>query len=294
MEGHILAALNAPTPPSAHRIRKRLDGVKDNDTPPTKDPVPMTLPKDVHVVALLCASLLLGGCIAGGNVRKPIPTAYYPAPLPAQRLVVMLPGRGDTLKGLEDHRVAQIIQAQWPHADVILTGLSMPYYRQGRVPQRLHDEVVAPALARHPLPLWVGGISLGGLGTLLYDHAYPGQAKGLLLLSPYLGDAAIHKEIRRAGGLAAWKPGPWQPMEPKTFQRELWRYIKHWRDDPQRACTVWVAYGDSERFRDSIELMAPLLPADHVMMRPGHHDWALWTPALKALVKRADAAQACR
>lgn len=245
-------------------------------------------------LACLILLLLLGGCFATGHVGKPIPTAYYPAPQTAHRLVVMLPGRGDSLSGLEHRRVAQLIQRQWPDADVILTGLTMPYYMQGHAPQRLHDEVIAPALAHGKRTLWLAGISLGGMGALLYDRAYPNQARGMLLLSPYLGDAPIHREIRDAGGLLAWQPGPAQPISPNNYQRELWRSIKRWKRTPWRSCTTWVAYGASERFRKPVELMTPLLPSDHVLMLPGHHDWTLWIPAMRDLLKRVRSEPGCR
>jgi pimeloyl-ACP methyl ester carboxylesterase len=201
----------------------------------------------------------------------------------------MLPGRGDDLDSLQRRGIAQLIQQAWPDADVVLAGLTMPYYKQGRAPQRLHDEVVEPAERRGYRQVWLAGISLGGFGALLYDRAYPGQMDGLLLLSPYLGNRAIHREIRDAGGLARWNPGPVQPMGPTTFQRELWRYLKHWADDPARTRTVWLAYGDHERFRKPIELLSPLLAPDHVLMLPGRHDWTLWTPAARALLRRAAA-----
>lgn len=247
-----------------------------------------------RLILLLAAMLLLGGCFATGNVNKPIPTAFYPAPQKAQRLVVMLPGRGDSLADLQRRDVARLIQRQWPHADVILAGLTLPFYMQGHAPQRLHDEVIAPALARSQRPLWLAGISLGGMGALLYDRAYPGQARGMLLLSPYLGDKPIHRRIRDAGGLRAWQPGPPQPMRPDTYQNELWRYLKHWRKEPRRTCTTWVAYGASERFRRPIELMTPLLPSGHVLMLPGHHNWSLWTPAMRDLLERVRSEHGCR
>ncbi|MEO5624269.1 MAG: alpha/beta hydrolase-fold protein [Dokdonella sp.] len=237
------------------------------------------------VFALLGVSL--SGCVARGDATKPIPTAFVPAPLTAHRLVVMLPGRGDDLASLQRHGVAQIIQRAWPDADVVLTGLTMPYYTQGNATQRLHDEVIDPAHRRNDRQLWLAGISLGGMGALLYDRAYPGQIDGMLLLSPYLGEHAIQQEIRDAGGLAQWKPGPAQPINAATFERELWRSLKHWSDDSARTHSVWLGYGDSEPFRASIELMSPLLPPDHVLMSPGHHDWALWTPALRALLQQA-------
>ncbi|KGI78096.1 alpha/beta hydrolase [Oleiagrimonas soli] len=248
----------------------------------------MSRRRPLRMLAALTAAFLLGGCAAGGDITRPIPTAYIPAPQPAHRLVVMLPGRGDDLAGLQRHRIAALIQQQWPDADVILTGLTMPFYLQGRAPQRLHDEVIAPALAQHPhRQLWLMGISLGGMGALLYDRAYPKQAHGLLLLSPYLGDRAIRHEIQHAGGLAHWQPGPPQPLTSATFQRELWRYLQDWIDRPQRARTTWIAYGASERFRTSIALLTPVLPGDHVLERPGHHNWTLWTPAARQLLERA-------
>lgn len=235
------------------------------------------------------ASGLLGGCAAGGDVTRPIPTQLIHAPQPAHRVVVMLPGRGDDLGGLQKQKVAALIQQTWPDADVILTGLTMPWYRAGLATTRLHDEVIAPLQAHGDRQVWLAGISLGGLGALLYDEAYPGQVHGMLLLSPYLGDATIPREIRAAGGLSMWQPGPVQPIGPATFQRELWRYLKHWSTDPARTQTVWLAYGASERFREAIELVSPSLPVDHAFMLPGHHNWTLWKPALRKLLDAAAA-----
>lgn len=232
----------------------------------------------------------LGACAASGDVTRPIPAQLIHAPQPARRVVVMLPGRGDDLAGLQRRGVAKLIQQAWPDADVVLTGLTMPWYRAGLATVRLHDEVIAPIEAHGHRQVWLAGISLGGLGALLYDQAYPGQVDGMLLLSPYLGDVAIQHEIRAAGGLAAWQPGPVQPIGPDTFQRELWRYLQHWSADRVRTQTVWLAYGASERFRDAIELMSPSLPPGHVFMLPGHHDWTLWEPAMRKLLRAADGA----
>lgn len=238
-------------------------------------------------VLLLLALILLGGCSAAGNVRMPIPVLLVHAPQPAHRVVVMLPGRGDDLAGLQHHDVARIIQQAWPDADVMLTGLSMPYYTGGVAVKRLHDEVIAPLRAHGYRQIWLAGISLGGLGSLLYDQAHPDQIDGMLLMSPYLGDRAIQQEIHAAGGLAQWQPGPRQPIGPASYQRELWRYLKHWSGDPGRTRTVWLAYGASERFRAAIELASPGLPANHLLMLPGKHNWALWKPALRKLLDAA-------
>lgn len=246
----------------------------------------------IFVPPLLACVLGLAGCAAGGDVTKPIPTTFIAAPQPAHRLVVMLPGRGDSLQSLSDTGIATIIQHSWPDADVILTGLTMPFYQQGRAEQRLHDEVIEPARRRAYRQVWLAGVSLGGMGALLYDHDYPDQIDGLLLLSPYLGEHAIHQQIRQAGGLAAWRAGAAQPLGPNTFQHELWRSLQGWSQRPHRTHSTWLAYGADEPFRQPIELMSPLLPADHVIMLPGQHNWKLWIPAMRDLLERAKAEHA--
>jgi hypothetical protein len=157
----------------------------------------------ILVPTLLACLLTLVGCVAGGDISQPVLTIFIAAPQPAHRLVVMLPGRDDSLQGLTDTGIAGIIQQRWPDADVLLTGLTMPFYQQGRAAQRLHDEVIEPARRKAYQQVWLAGISLGGMGTLLYDSQYPDQIDGLLLLSPYLGEDAIHRQIRQSGGLAA-------------------------------------------------------------------------------------------
>jgi pimeloyl-ACP methyl ester carboxylesterase len=240
----------------------------------------------VLIPMLLACLLILVGCVAGGDVTKPIPTTFIAAPQAANRLVVMLPGRGDSLQGLNDTGIAGIIQQSWPDADVLLTGLTMPFYQQGRATQRLHDEVIEPARRKGYQQVWLAGISLGGMGALLYDSEYPDQIDGLLLLSPYLGEDAIHQQIRQAGGLAAWQAGPAQAMGPDTLQHELWRFMQGWSRRPQRTGSTWLAYGADEPFRQPIELMTPLLAANHVIMLPGKHNWKLWKPAMHALLER--------
>ena len=236
---------------------------------------------------LLLSLNLLGGCIALGNAARPIPTAFVPAPQPAQRLVVFLPGRGDDLAALQKSGIAQLIQQAWPDADVELAALTMAYYTDGNATRRLHDEVIAPALRRGYRQVWLAGTSLGGVGALLYDRAYPGELHGMLLLAPYLGDASIRRQIIKAGGLAQWNSGPPQPISAQNWQHELWRYLQRWPVDPALTRHVWLAYGAQDRLRPSIALMAPLLPPGHVVVLPGGHRWSVWKPAARQLLQAA-------
>lgn len=213
---------------------------------------------------LLLLSLgMMVGCFPRGDPSRPIPTALVAASEKARRLVVVLPGRADDLDDLRASGMAQAVQSAWPDADVVLTGLALGFYLEGRAEQRLQDEVIAPARARGYAQIWLVGASLGGMGALLHHRRYPGGVDGMVLLAPYLGESA-------AQGL-------------------LLEHLDGLRRDPARAANLWLAYGKSDRLRSSMPLLEPLLPPGQVLVRDGGHDWEFWSPATGELLRRADA-----
>ncbi len=233
-------------------------------------------------------ALLLAGCYPKGDASVPIPHALVPAPTKATRLVVVLPGRADDLDAMQRSGIAQAVQSVWPDADVILTGLAMDYYQQGRAPQRLHEEIVAPARRYGYREVWLAGASMGGMGTIMYDQAYPGEMDGLILLAPYLGEDALLQEIRQSGGLAQWKPG--EPAAPgwETFQRELWEHVQSWMNDPVQATDIWLAYGTGDRLKDTMPLLEPALRPDQVLVQKGGHDWNTWSSLAARILTRIE------
>ena len=231
-----------------------------------------------------CLALLLAACTAHGDPARPIPTAFLPAPQPATRLFVVLPGRADDLARLRRSGVADAIQSTWPDTDVVFAELTIDYYLKSDAPRRLRDEVIAPLMAHGYREVWLGGASLGGLGSLLYDSTFPQDIDGLVLLAPYLGEAPVIEDVAAQGGVAAWRPPP-ADSSADAWQRDLWRRVQSWSRDPARTRNVWIAYGDEDRLRIAEPLLAPLVPAGHVLVRPGGHSWRVWTPALREILE---------
>lgn len=239
----------------------------------------------VLLPALAVLVALLAGCRAHGDPDVAIPTVHIPAPQTATRLVVVLPGRADDLDDLRDSGIAGAVQRAWPDADVVLAELTLDYFLAERAIPRLHREIIAPARGRYEA-VWIVGASLGGMGALLYDREHPGVADGLVLLAPYLGEPALHAEIRAAGGLAAWRAGAPRPVDAGSWQRELWRHVQSLPTQPD-APRVWLAYGDEDRLRDPMPLLAQALPAAHVRIYDGGHDWTVWTAAAHDALRAA-------
>jgi len=247
-------------------------------------------------IALLMVALL-SACPAPGDARGPIATELVPS-MVAQHdrvLVIVLPGRGDDVARLRKSGIAESIQKSWPQADVLLTGVTMAHYFSGRMPQRLHDEVVVPARQRGYRQVWLAGASLGGMGTVLYDRSYPAEMDGLVLLAPYLGERKMIDEISAGSGLAHWQPPMPVPeaITADNAQQEIWRHLKSWGDArAARGRHIYLAYGDSDRLKSALPLLAPLLPEQHVFVRPGGHGWVVWTPVAGEIFSRIREEQA--
>lgn len=235
------------------------------------------------------AALALAGCITIGDSGVPIRSIAIAAPQPAaeRTLVIVLPGMGGDAQDLRDHGIAAAIHAAWPEADVLLTSATFAYYRDGRLVARLHEEIVAPARSRGYRRIWLAGASLGGMGALLYEREHPGSVSGLVLFSPFLGDTRLADEIRAAGGVAGWNPGPLpEAVNGDNYQRQVWSMVKGWAERPALVRRVWLAYGSSDYMVERMRLLAPEIPAAHRLELPGGHTWSLWVSATRQVFAR--------
>ena len=167
----------------------------------------------------------------------------------------------------------------------MLTGISLGCYMEGRMPRRLHDEIILPARERGCQEIWLVGAFIGGMGSLLYDREYPGDVTGLVLLAPFLGGRDVLKQIEGAGGLGKWQGCPVQAaIDKNNFDRELWRYLQTWQNkNSARSNDVWLAYGKSDRLSAAMPPLQKLLKQEHVMVCDGAHAWVVWTPAAKEI-----------
>lgn len=240
------------------------------------------------LMAALLMSLVLWGCATWRKPTGPIPVQAIPAPQQgaARLLVIVLPGRGDDLSDLAKTGMAEVIQKAWPQADVLLAGATLDYYAEGKVPQRLHDEIIAPARARGYKEIWLTGASMGGMGALMYERVYPHDVTGIVLFAPYMGEPGLIRQIADAGGVARWDVGA-KPaaLDADNYQTEIWRVVQDWQD-PAEAQRIWLVCGDSDRFIEAAKLISPLLPPDHFVELKGSHDWGTWDAGAATIYPR--------
>ena len=168
-------------------------------------------PRIPRLLAVLVAGLL-SGCAFLRPPTAPMAVTADDAPATStpRVLLVLLPGVGDTPDDLIRHGMVEMVRERGIAADVVVADAHYGYYRTRQTVQRLWQDVIAPARSKGYQGVWLAGISIGGLGALLYgsaiEHGEQDPVTGVLSIAPYLGDDDVLQEVRAAGGLRSWQP----------------------------------------------------------------------------------------
>lgn len=218
------------------------------------------------IIALVSLPFFMG-CI--GVPRAPIPSLSYPVEGRARQrnLLVLLRGLGGSNAIFEKEGIIAEIRLRQLPFDVVAPDVHYGYYASRTFEKRLKEDIIDPARQQGYEQIWLAGFSMGGLGSLLYVRSHPADVDGVLITSPFLGWRSIQREIRRAGGVAAWEK---TSDDPREWQRMIWSWLK--KRDFATNPPIWLGYGENDVLAaGGPPLLATLLPADHVFTAPGNH-----------------------
>lgn len=209
-------------------------------------------------ITCLAVALTATGCFRPGPATVPLRTLEIADGAPGSRcLVVFLPGRGDTPEHFVRNGFPEDLRRAGSRCAMVGVDAHLGYYFEKTVVDRLREDVIAPARERGVEEIWLVGISVGGLGSLLYTKEHPGEIAGIVAIAPYLGD---EKEDFTA--FRSWLEERPAPGDPPLF----------------------LIYGKRDRFAGANGELAARLPADHVFQVPGRHTWATWRRGWEAFL----------
>jgi pimeloyl-ACP methyl ester carboxylesterase len=210
---------------------------------------------------------------------------HYPAPGgEADILLIMLPGAGIGAGDFAEQGMVAAVQNLAPSVEVIVAHPDMGLYLEDGVTEVLHHAVVEPALARGRTRIWLLGISLGGMGALLYASAHRRHIEGIILLAPFLGTRGTIAELTRAGGLTNWSATTSAATEP---EQRLLTWLQAQLAKPDATPALYLGYAAQDRFAPAHKLLAALLPPAHIAIAPGGHDWPSWSALWHQLLGKA-------
>lgn len=235
------------------------------------------------LLTLLFSLLVISGCAA---------VQYWPddqlsrddAGMTGQHdtLIVFLPGIEDTAWDFRKYGFQQALKRHGVQTDTVAVNAHAGYYVSQEIVERLHRDVILPARAQGYKNIWLVGVSLGGLGSLLYTRAHPDEIKGVILLAPFLGRKSA---IARLTG-----PEPTPRMSlynvlPQGFEPELWAWLDENVNTP-RSPKIYLGYGSMDKLVYGHRALQAILPPERVLTLVGDHTWPTWLKLWDGLLDR--------
>ncbi len=200
-----------------------------------------------------------------------IKTLHYPS-TGADTLLIMLPGAGITAEDFAARGMVAAMQAR-RSVEIIAAEPDIALYLEDGVTDALHEHVVAPALARGIKRIWLLGISLGGMGALLYARSHQQHMENIFLIAPFLGTKGTVAELARAGGIMPWRAGSSRATDP---EQNLLVWLQAHLASGTYQPALYLGYAAQDRFAASHEMLAACLPQTRVAAVQGGHDWPSW------------------
>jgi pimeloyl-ACP methyl ester carboxylesterase len=199
---------------------------------------------------------------------------HYPAPGGGRNknLMVMLPGAGMEAGDFAANGMVAAVHDRGLAVDIIAARPELDLYLDGNVAAALHRAVIAPAREAGYSQIWLLGISLGGMGALLYAAPHEARVEGIVLLAPFLGTPGTIAEVEAAGGLPGWTAGGVATAPEARMLGWLRDYVAR----PPARPKLYLGYGLADRFARGHRLLGACLAAHQVFTQNGGHDWETW------------------
>ena len=199
-------------------------------------------------------------------------TDLHRADQPSDTLLVLLPPALASIDDFDEQGfVAAVRQRQLP-VDLLLADATAQQVIDHSVVAALHSQVIQPARAKGYGSIWLAGISMGAFSALYYAAQHAEHLSGLYVLAPYPGTADVLADIRAAGGAAAWCQNPSNTQDEGVW----WQWLGRESLKGEWRTPVYFGTGSADRFLSGQQLLADLLPQDHVRVLPGKHQWPTW------------------
>lgn len=223
----------------------------------------------------IAGAVLLSACIPRQPLKVPMETLKDSGGSPADRiLLVLLPGAYDMPADFFKYGFVDAIRQRNLAVDVVAANAHVSYYENKDVVTRLETDVIVPARALGYKRLWFAGISLGGLGSMLYTYYHPTEVEGVILIAPYLGPRSEFTAIAKAGGFSRWDPAV---LSDDDRERKLLADLKRKLAQHHESPALYLAYGSEDRFAKQLNLVAAELPRERVFTQRGGHEWQTWS-----------------
>lgn len=239
---------------------------------------------------LICIfSLFIFSCSFNSDVNKPVNLLWDKLGEKSDSLIIFLPGLYDTAEIFKEEQFFTIARKAGIKADMVAASIHIDHLVEEMMVKRIETDIFQYAKDFGYKNIWLAGVSLGGLNSLLFYQKHMKDICGVVALAPYLADKALTKELKQAGGIKNWQPK--SVKNKKIFEQKLqflWVWLQE-QDSKNNLSQIFLGYGKQDRYVEPIKLLQHILDKKNVTAVEGNHGWIagrkIWQQQLLSRVK---------
>jgi pimeloyl-ACP methyl ester carboxylesterase len=181
--------------------------------------------------------------------------------------LLLLPPAKASADDFEREGFLEALNAHRIPARVLRSELPLDLYAGQQIVDLLREALREAAGPGQSRPIWVAGISLGGMTALACARDCPGMFEVVFAISPWPGPRTLWSDIAQAPSVSSWAAASHRTYDD---ERRVWRWLGQ---GTPGAGEVLVGWGRSDRFAQGQSLLASALAPPQRLSCEGGHDW---------------------
>lgn len=229
--------------------------------------------KNIRKYLLVVFAVSLMSCSLNFDVNEPVDLIWDKLDEKSTSLIIFLPGLIDNAETFKNEQFFSIARNAGIKADMVSASIHIGHLIKDKMIKRLEVDVYNEAKNNGYKNIWLVGVSIGGLNSLLFYQKYMHEICGVVTVSPYVADTALREDLQQAGSVKNWKPKPTENM--KIFNQKLqslWVWFQ--KQYAKNSLTnIYLGYGKQDKYAKEIKLLENILDKNNVTLTNGKHNW---------------------
>lgn len=230
---------------------------------------------NIRILLISIIAFTITSCSLNSDVNEPVDLLWDKLGEKTDNLIIFLPGLYDTAEVFKKKQFFTVAREAGIKADFVAASIHVDHLLQGKLNERMNKDILQDAVKYGYKNIWLVGLSLGGLNSLLFYSKHPQKICGVVVLAPYLAGKSMAKEILAAGGIKKWQAKPASQKETGEVeiieQYKLWQWLKE-QNTKNKLGQVYIGYGDRDTYVAAGNILASLLDKKNVTVIEGRHN----------------------
>lgn len=237
----------------------------------------------LKAVSIAVIPLFLLSCSLIFETDKPLYLLWDKAEKKSDKLIIFIPGVYDSVDKFKKEHFFSDAREAGIKADMVAININAGHLVERVMISRIRKDVFRLIRNDGYKNIWIVGVSIGGLSSLVYLQHHEKDLCGVVVIAPFLADDKFIKEVRKFGGIKKWLPEVEKIKDSVDEQiNSLWSWLTTKND----FSNIYLGYGKQDRLIVGSHLLETFLEPSHVVSMDGEHDWdtgrKLWLEQLKS------------